>query len=356
MKKTAIVTVSDVAFGGKGVARHEGKVFFIPFTAIGDEVKVGITRDKKKFAEAEVLEVLTPSPDRVVPKCHWYGQCGGCTYQHISYPAQLALKQRQVEQTLRRVGKLDEVPMRPIVPSPEPYAYRNRIRVHVTQRQVGFFAHASHELVTISRCELAEPGVNETLHDLRRAGPKDGDYTLVAEAERGRYFEQTNDAVAAEMLTLVESLVQPGHDLLIDAYCGGGFFAHRLAPKFTQVVGIEGNEFAIDNAKKTAALNERFIVGDVAEYLSGVLAPATPATTTLLLDPPSTGLDPRVLEHILASCPARIIYVSCNPATLARDIAALVPTYRLESVTPLDMFPQTAEVEVVVSLVCTGNV
>ena len=356
MKKTATVTISDVASGGKGVARHEGKVFFIPFTAPGDVALVRVTNDKKKFAEADALEIITPSPDRVEPKCTYFGHCGGCAYQHIAYPAQLTLKQRQVEQTLRRVGRLEEVPMRPIIPAPEPYAYRNRIRVHVEQRQVGFFAHASHELVPISRCEIAKPGVNETLHDLRRAGPKDGDYTLVATAERGRFFEQTNDEVAAMMLALVETLVPANHDLLVDAYCGGGFFAHRLASKFKNVVGIEESVFAVENATRTAAPNERFIAGDVAEHLSGVLAPATPATTTLLLDPPATGLAPTVVEHILASSPANIIYVSCNPATLARDLAALVPTYQIKSVTPIDMFPQTAEVEVVVELVCTGNV
>jgi tRNA/tmRNA/rRNA uracil-C5-methylase (TrmA/RlmC/RlmD family) len=358
MKHQAIltVTVSDIAFGGKGVARHEGKVYFIPFTTPGDVVKVRVTRDKKKFAEAEVIEIITPSADRVQPKCNWYGQCGGCSYQHIAYPAQLALKHRQVEQTLRRVGRLEEVPMQPIIPSPEEYAYRNRIRVHVSHRQAGFFAHSSHELVPISRCEIAQPGVNESLHNLRRAGPADGDYTLVAQAERGRFFEQTNDSVAAEMLAKVESLIAPGHDLLVDAYCGAGFFAHRLAPKFKNVVGIEESEFAIEHAKRTCAPNERFIVGDVAEHLAEVLAPATPATTTLLLDPPATGLTARVIDHILASAPASVIYVSCNPATLARDLAALIPTYRVKSVTPLDMFPQTAEVEVIVELVCSGNV
>ena len=208
----------------------------------------------------------------------------------------------------------------------------------------------------ISRCDIAKQGVNAVLHDLRRAGPRDGDYTLVAEAERGRFFEQTNDAVAAELLSVVEALLPAARELLVDAYCGAGFFAHRLAPKYTSVVGIEENEFAIDHAKRAAAANERFIVGDVAEHLAAVLAPATPATTTVLLDPPATGLTPRVLDHILASAPATVLYVSCNPSTLARDLAALIPTYRLKSVTPLDMFPQTAEVEVVAELVCTGNV
>jgi 23S rRNA (uracil1939-C5)-methyltransferase len=356
MKQTATVTISDIAFGGKGVARHEGKVFFVPFTAPGDVVKVRVTRDKKKFAEAVVLEVLTPSPDRVEPKCNWYGKCGGCAYQHIAYPAQLALKHQQVEQTLRRVGRLTEVPMRPIVPSPESYEYRNRIRVHVMNWQAGFFAHASHELIPVSRCDIAKPGVNEAFHNLRRARVKDGDYVVVADAERGRFFEQTNDAVAAEMLNVVEALMPVGHDLLVDAYCGAGFFAHRLASNFNAVVGLEASEFAIEHANRTKAANERFIVGDVAETLASVLAPATPATTTLLIDPPAAGIDARVVDHILASAPATVIYVSCNPATLARDLASLIPMYRLKSVTPLDMFPQTAEVEVIAELVCTGNV
>jgi tRNA/tmRNA/rRNA uracil-C5-methylase (TrmA/RlmC/RlmD family) len=341
--------IHDVAFGGAGVARSEGKVYFVPFTAPGDRIRAYVKKAKKKFAEAELAEVLAPSPDRVAPPCPYFGRCGGCAYQHLTYERQLALKQAQVEQTLRRVGRLEFVPMQPIIPSPHTYGFRNRIRVHVEGGQPGFFAHGSHELVPIDRCAIAQDGVNDALRNLRRSLVKDGDYTLVAR-ERGQFFEQTNDGVAAELLALVESWTSPGQRLLIDAYCGAGFFAHRLAGRFEQVIGIEENEHAVAHARRQAGNNERYLSGDVAALLGDVLFGHDPERTTVILDPPAAGLSPRVVDILLARPPAEIIYVSCDPATLARDLGALSKRLRIEAVRPLDMFPQTAEVEVAVRL------
>jgi tRNA/tmRNA/rRNA uracil-C5-methylase (TrmA/RlmC/RlmD family) len=349
MAETLELRVIDVAFGGAGVARPDGKVFFVPFSAPGDLVRVKPSRNRRNFCEAKIIEVVEPSPDRVQPPCAYFTRCGGCAYQHIAYARQLELKHRQVEQTLRRVGKLIEVPMAPIVPSPLQYGYRNRIRVHLESGQAGFFAHRSHELVPIARCEIAQPAVNEALHDLRRSAARDGDYTLVA-GDRGDFFEQTNDGVAAELLALVEKSVTRGQQLLVDAYAGAGFFAHHLAPLFSEVVGIEENEYAVSHARKQAAVNERYIVGDVSEVLAEILSVHDMARTTVILDPPATGLTPRALDQLVAAMPSEILYVSCNPATLARDLANLCSRYRLTSVTPLDMFPQTAEIEVLALL------
>ncbi len=349
MAETVELQITDVAFGGAGVARHDGKVYFVPFTTPGDTVRVKVTRAQKKFSEAAVVSVLTPSPDRVEPPCEYFTHCGGCSYQHIAYPRQLELKHRQVEQTLRRVGKFSDVPMRPIVPAPEPYAYRNRIRVHVQDRRAGFFAHRSHELIPITHCVIAKPAVNDSLRDLRRSPARDGDYTLFARDSQ-EFFEQTNDEVAAALLTLVEQTVRRDQALLLDAYAGAGFFAHRLAPLFSQVIGIEENEHAVARARGRAAENERHLLGDVSMLLGEILTAQPMDRTTVILDPPATGISPRVAELLAAARPSEILYVSCNPATLARDLGELRTTYRLESVTPLDMFPQTAEIEVLAVL------
>jgi 23S rRNA (uracil1939-C5)-methyltransferase len=349
VKEIIELEIQDVAFGGAGVGRHEGVVVFVPFTAPGDRIRARVLRGKKKFIEAELVEVLQPAPTRVTPPCAYFGRCGGCAYQHIAYPQQLQIKQAQVEQTLRRVGRLETVPMQPIIPSPQQYGFRNRIRVHVKDRQAGFFAHRSHDLVPIARCEIAQPAVNESLHGLRRAGPRDGDY-VVAGSNRGQFFEQTNDGVAGEMLRLVESWIGVGQRTLVDAYSGAGFFAHRLADKFEQVVGIEENEHAVAHARRRAGEKESYLAGDVAVLLGDVLAQSPPDATTLILDPPAAGLSPRVVEMILYTPPKEIIYVSCDPATMARDLALLTKTYRLEAVRPLDMFPQTAEIEVAARL------
>jgi tRNA/tmRNA/rRNA uracil-C5-methylase (TrmA/RlmC/RlmD family) len=337
--------IRDVAFGGAGVARHEGKVFFVPFTAPGDRVRARVTRDKKKFAEARVIEIVRASPGRIEAKCKYFGTCGGCAYQHIAYERQLSLKQAQVEQTLRRVGRLAEVPMRPIIPSPQPFSFRNRVRVHVIGGQAGFFAHGSHDLVSIDHCAIARPEVNEALAGLRRSAAPDGDYTLTA-GKGGEFFEQTNDAVAAELLALVTRSITPGRALLVDAYCGAGFFARQLTGLAEQVVGIEENEHAVAYAKRNATSNERYIAGDVAALLGDVLAHHDMERTTIVLDPPATGLAPRALDILRAALPSELVYVSCNPATLARDLGILAGSWGLESVTPLDMFPQTAEIEV----------
>ncbi|MEO6741261.1 MAG: TRAM domain-containing protein [Chthoniobacteraceae bacterium] len=349
MAELVELQITDVAFGGAGVARHEGKVYFVPFTAPGDTVRVKVTRAQKNFSEASLVNVLGPSPDRVVPECEYFTRCGGCAYQHIAYDKQLELKHRQVEQTLRRVGKFTEVPMRPIVPAPEPYAYRNRIRVHVQEGQAGFFTHRSHALIPITHCAIARHAVNDSLRDLRRTPARDGDYTLFAR-DQHEFFEQTNDAVAAALLTLTEQTVRRDQSLLLDAYAGAGFFSHRLAPLFAQVIGIEENEHAVDRARSKAAPNERHLLGDVSMLLPEIVTAHAMDRTTVILDPPATGVAPRVTEILSATRPSEILYVSCNPATLARDLSALRSTYRLESVTPLDMFPQTAEIEVLAVL------
>jgi 23S rRNA (uracil1939-C5)-methyltransferase len=350
MNERLQLTISDIAFGGKGVARHEGKVYFVPFVAPGEVVSVRVVKDKKKFAEAELISVDQPSPDRVSPPCPYFGRCGGCSYQHLSYERQLAVKAHQVEQTLRRVGRFAEVPMRPIIPAPQPYNYRNRIRVHVAGGVAGFFAQGAYSIIDIERCAIAAPEVNEALRRLRESSVRDGDYSLRARGG-GPYFEQTNPAVTGEMLALVESLVRRGQALLVDAYCGAGLFAKKLAPLFEHVVGIEENAHAVERATRDAAEHERYLAGDVSEYLGDILTVHDAARTTVILDPPTEGIVPRVSDLLLGAQPAEIIYVSCNPATLARDLAGFASAYTLTSVTPLDMFPQTAEVEVVAHLV-----
>ena len=345
--ETAVV---DVAFGGNGVARHAGKAVFIPFTIDGEKVSARIVREKKNFAEADLAVVIEPSPHRVASECPYFQRCGGCSYQHINYAHQLEIKHRQVEQTLRRVGRIAYVPMRAAVPSPLSYGYRNRIRVHIENGAVGFFAHGSHELIEIESCAIASPEVNEALRRFRGRAVFDGDYTL-SENMGGRFFEQTNTAVAQAMLAVVGGLVQPGRSLLVDAYCGAGFFAKHLSSQFEKITGIEENEHAVAHARRDAAPHEKYLVGDVDVHLADALACGDQSRTMLLFDPPATGITPRTGDIILASMPSEIIYVSCNPATLARDLAALCRTYRLDSVTPLDMFPQTAEIEVVAHLI-----
>lgn len=361
--------IEDVAFGGKGVARDEGKAVFVPFTIDGERITANIVREKKQFAEGELVELLEPSSERTAPECPYFGRCGGCSYQHISYAHQLELKARQVEQAMRRIGRLAEPPMLPMVPSPLPYHYRNRITVHVQDGVVGFYRRDVHELMDIERCPIAMPEVNEALAQLRRGRVHDGHYTLRAHAGP-RVFEQTNDAVADAIASHIAQIFTGEEKLLIDAFCGAGFFAKRLGPKFERVIGIDWDRFAIAAAQKNARPNETYIAGDVALELaraprSGDFKIADPNTRrsgdrrsltsfALIVDPPATGLSAEMRRAILDSLPRSMIYVSCNPPTLARDIAEFQRRFSVISVTPFDMFPQTAEIEVVAHLRITA--
>src|SRR5882724_10769667 len=297
--------IEDVAFGGKGVAREQGKAVFVPYTIEGETVSAEIVREKKQFAEAELVEIKQRSPDRVEPLCPYFGRCGGCAYQHVSYEHQLAIKWRQVRDALQRIGKLKDVPMRPIIPSPKQYAYRNRITVHAQERAVGFFRRDSHQLIDIERCPISSDEVNRALAELRAQNPRDGHYTLRATFEP-RVFSQTNDAVANALRDLVVDLVPPNQQLLIDAYCGAGFFAKALLEKFERVIGIDWDRFAIAAAKENANEKETYIAGDVEVELQQVGAVhlnrppgandagngrlRSIAPTTLIVDPPATGL------------------------------------------------------------------
>jgi len=356
--------IQDVAFGGKGVARIDGKAVFVPYVIDGESVRASIAREHKKFLEAELETVVTASPHRVEPRCPYFGRCGGCVYQHIEYEHQLALKWRQVKETLRRIGGLKEPPMRPFIPSPIEYGYRNRITVHVCDGVTGFFRRESNKLLGIEQCPIARDELNSKLTELRRNNPRDGHYTLRV-SDGPRVFTQANEAVAAAMLDLVDRLLATAGGTLIDAYCGAGFFAKRLRARFKVVIGIDWDQHAIGVARQDANENETYIAGDVETELQKVGAvhlnrpPQYDDTSrgrlrsiapTIIVDPPATGLSKGLVQALIERPPTQLIYVSCNPGTLARDLAALKKSFRIDSITPLDMFPQTAEVEVVAEL------
>jgi tRNA/tmRNA/rRNA uracil-C5-methylase (TrmA/RlmC/RlmD family) len=230
---------------------------------------------------------------------------------------------------------------------------------------VGFFRRESHHLIDIERCPISRDEVNRELAELRAQKPYDGHYTLRASAS-ARVFSQVNDQVASALRDLIRQFIAPNQQLLIDAYCGAGFFAKALLDKFERVIGIDWDKLAIAAAKENATEKETYIAGDVDEELAKALRsggfPAADVNKrrsgerrsltplTLIVDPPATGLSENVRRAIVDLAPATLIYISCNPATLGRDLKELQEKFTIESVTPLDMFPQTAEIEVAVHL------
>ena len=349
MEREVELLIDDIAFGGKGVGRAEGKAIFVPFTIEAERVTARIVREKKSFAEADLVRLEESSPHRVAPSCPYFGRCGGCAYQHMRYEHQLYWKTQQVLQALQRIGKFPDPPLRPIVPSPLEYDYRNRITVHVEDGVVGFFRRDVHRLIDVERCPISAPEVNEELATLRARRPRDGHYTLRAHSGP-RIFSQTNDAVAEKLADAISSLISPNQSLLIDAYCGAGFFAKRLLGNFTRTVGLDWDIHAVAAAESSAAPNETYFAGDLAARLGAELARADLGLTTVIVDPPATGLSAEVRQILCARPATTLLYVSCNPPTLARDLAELGSGFALRSVTPFDMFPQTAEIEVLAHL------
>jgi 23S rRNA (uracil1939-C5)-methyltransferase len=340
------LVIEQVAFGGQGLGRLDtGKVCFVPRVIPGERVTVQIVRERKSYAEAELVEVREASPDRVSAPCPVFGKCGGCQYQHMTYERQLELKRSQVADVLRRLGGLEGVTVDPTVPSEKEFSYRNRVTVHVRKGAVGFFGERSQRVVDVKACPIATETVNGLLAELRKGRPRDGEYPL-REPGEFRGFRQVNDFAAGALVEVVTEMAAPGGALLVDAYCGAGFFAARLRALFGLTVGIEWSTDAIRLAREKAGASERYLLGDVKLHLAEALEAGPAEGTTVLLDPPAEGIDPAVADRIVQRRPARVIYVSCNPATLARDLRRLGEIYRVRRVRPVDMFPQTAEIEV----------
>ncbi len=346
------VEILDVAFGGKGVGKlPSGKACFVPGVLAGERVSVVVGKVGRRFVEARIDALLEASPQRVKSPCPYYAACGGCAYQHVAYPTQLTMKREQIGQVLKRIGGIESPDVREVIASPKEYGYRNRITVHRRGGRVGFHQRDGQGLVDVERCLIASDPVNEALAKMRSdRRSRDGE-ALTLREHGGRFgFHQTNDEVAALLLDGVDGVCEAGGPLLIDAYCGAGFFARRMAKRFEKVIGIEWNEGSVAIAQTAAGENEEYLAGDVAERLAEVLTHPERERAVAVVDPPAQGLDERVSAALVERPVAKIIYVSCDPSTLARDLKILAAAYDFKFAQPFDMFAQTAEVEVMAVL------
>ena len=376
------VTFSDMAYEGPAFARYPDGVVFAEYGIPGERATVELYRKHGGIAHGRVVEVHDPSPDRVEAPCPYFGICGGCQWQHISYGRQLELKRHVVREQLRRIGKFATQPVSEIVGADEPFGYRNHVRFSAGKEgDLGFVRRASHSFLPIERCLIAQPVINETLaryqgkadgmHQLEvRLGVNTGDILIeppeagqkregraYREELLGRVFKvssasffQSNTRQAERLIELVIDKLQPRpDDLLVDAYAGVGTFAALLAPLVGRVIAIEEAPNAIADALVNMADLDN--VNRIEGKVEHVLPELKDHPDALILDPPRQGCHPGALAAVLRLAPPRLVYVSCDPATLARDLRILVDGgYELVDVTPLDMFPQTFHVECVATL------
>lgn len=386
------LTIDSLSNLGHGVGRAAGDwVVFVAYALPGERVRARVYRNSPNYSEADLVEVLVPSPDRVEPFCRLFGDCGGCQYQHFAYPAQLEWKRRQVEELLLHLAGLS-FPVNPVVPSPRQDHYRSKITPHFqkprkgTIDEIGFLRHGRRQqLIDVPQCPIASEAINAALPRVRKAvhdraatykrgatlllresadGSVCTEPTDVCEAEVGgvRFefpageFFQNNPHILPDFAAHVARQAAAGGACayLVDAYCGSGLFCLTAARHFRQAAGIEISEAAIDwarrNAERNGIDNCRFQAGEAHAIFDTVRGDFDPALTAVVIDPPRRGSTPEFLNQLLDFGPARVVYVSCDPATQMRDLGHLVPAYRLVDVQPFDLFPQTRHLECVVTL------
>ncbi len=400
------VQMEAMAHGGSALARHEGKVVFVPYVLPGEEVLVEVTEEKARYARGRPVEIETPSADRVEPRCSHFGTCGGCHWQHISYDRQVRLREEILQSQLAKIAHLPDAPVEPTVRAENPWHYRNHVQLHLDETgRSGFTAAERHVVVPIAECLIMHPLLWEMFSSLDidfpdlervslRAGISTGEQLLILETAgheapgveidvpiscvlllgdgqpvtyvgnsyvteqlAGRSirisatsFFQVHTDQAEQLLATVKRYVNPqGDEVVLDLYCGVGTFAIGLSDSVAEVIGIDSSEAAIGDASHNSKgiTNLRFQQGSVEQLLPTI----EEGIDLVILDPPRQGLSKQALSALVRRTPDKVVYVSCDPATLARDVGRMTQAgYELVAVQPVDMFPQTYHVEAVALL------
>jgi 23S rRNA (uracil1939-C5)-methyltransferase len=377
------VAIERLADGGEGVSRApDGRVVFVPATAPGDEVRVRIVEEHPRWLRAELVAVEVPGPGRTEPRCELVGRCGGCAWQHLDYETQRQAKGAILRDALERIGRLEVPGAIEVVPSP-PFGYRGRARIGTARGVVGYRRLRSHSLEPTSACPVLAPALEEALAKLAAAPPeKSGEIELalgddgavrawgpggallgeraltIAAGDRhiqvspGVFFQGNAELRAALLAGVLEAAGRG--ERAVELCAGAGFFTLALAERFTEVVAVESSPPAVRDLRQNVDANGVRNVRIECAPLERLLGEETLrdlAIDVLVLDPPRTGLGTEVAEGIASLEAERVVYVSCAPATLARDLAVMTRCgFRLEGVRGYDLFPQTPHVEAIAVL------
>lgn len=383
--------LTGITYGGSAIGRHDDRAVFVPYTLPGERIRARIRQDKKRFALAEAVELLAASPERVEPRCPHFGPglCGGCQWQHIAYEAQLTYKQQIVADQMRRIGGFADADVLPTIASSDPWYYRSHVTFHVSASgRLGYVSTDDRTVLPITECHIIRPALLDEFRQRGGRAPKgaarlrvqvgdDGNERLAAATApdertfqpvtettvvhytiRGQTFQvtagsffQVNLAQAETLVNLVlDRLALNGTERVLDLYSGVGLFTAFLAERAAQVTAVESFPLAVQDALVNLAEfpNVTLVEGSVEESMSQI----KDAFDAVVLDPPRSGVDARALDALIKRSPQKIVYVSCDPSTLARDAKILVQNgYHLLNVQPVDMFPQTYHIESVAAFV-----
>ena len=376
------VEIERILPGGYGLAHSAGHTVFVSLAAPGDRLRVRVDRQQGNILFASIEEILVASPDRIEPPCPYFGRCGGCDFQQLTYEKQLVTKAEIIRDCLHRIARVPDIPDFVVTPSPRDWRYRMRAtwQIDREQRTIGYYERGSRRVCDVADCAVLVKELEDTLERVRatdwREFPPDLKHLDVVVGENGvslappfaefetreltltiggesygynaDAFFQTN---ASLLGPLVEFALQDASgDVALDLYCGVGLFTLPLSRRFAEVIGVEANpvaaRFARRNLERAGLSNARIINTSVADWIK-----RTSVADFVLLDPPRAGAESVVIKGILDFGAPRISYVSCDPATLARDLKKLIAGgYVIESMRAFDLFPQTHHVETVVRL------
>ncbi|MCH9650413.1 MAG: class I SAM-dependent RNA methyltransferase [Deltaproteobacteria bacterium] len=376
------ITVDQLVAGGDGLGRFEGIPIFVPRSAPGDHLRVRLTECKSGYGRGEILEILSPGPGRRKPPCAHFDDCGGCDLQHLEDAHQTKLKVEALRETLARLGGLRDLP-RIRVRASKPWAYRLRTQLHCEGEgkdlRIGYRARKSHRLVPVEACPILVPALQQLLPKLpstleKTKAPRrvdlavgdDGGVTsapvieglphgevVVTEGEHSyafdaRCFFQGHRGLLSALL---EETVGPWTgENAFDLYAGVGLFSLPLAKRYERVVSVEGDRLASRYGRTNARRNRLGQIEVQAKSVEGWIQHLPAGASRVVLDPPRAGLSPKVRVAILKQRPQRLTYVSCHPATLARDLRSLTRGFHLTHLSALDLFPQTGHLEAVAQL------
>jgi 23S rRNA (uracil1939-C5)-methyltransferase len=375
------VEVERILPGGLGLAHADGKTVFVSLAAPGDRVRVTVEREQGKVLFASIIEIITPSPVRIEPPCPYFGRCGGCDFQQLTYEAQLAAKSEMIRDCLHRIARLENLPEIVVTPSPNDWRYRMRAMWQIDQEDhaIGYYERGSRRVCDVVDCAVLRPELQAKLEEVRATEwsqfPPDLKHLDVVAGEESVSFAPAFANFETPELSLsirgevyrynAEGFFQINPSLLgpliefavgdasgesaLDLYSGVGLFTLPLSRQFQRVTAVEANPVAVRFARRNLqGTNARVIASGVAEWFRS--APVRDVNF-VLLDPPRTGAESAVIKGILNLHPPQISYVSCDPATLARDLRKLVAAgYMISSIRGFDLFPQTHHVETVVRL------
>lgn len=381
---TLEVEVERILPGGLGLAHAGGKTVFVSLAAPGDRLRVRVEREQGNVLFASIEEILAPSPVRVEPPCPYFGRCGGCDFQQLTYEAQLVAKAEMIRDCLHRIARLESVPEFVVTPSPDEWRYRMRATWQIDREQqlIGYYERGSRRVCDVVDCAVLRPELQQRLEDVRatdwRAIPEELQHLDVVAGEnnvsfapsfaefetrelsltvRGEVYQynaqaffQINPSLLGALIDF--ALVDAAGERALDLYSGVGLFTLPLARLFASVVAVEANSaatrFARRNLQHAALTNAQVVTATVTEWIR--TAPLD-QVDFVLLDPPRAGAESAVINGLLRLKAPRICYVSCDPATLARDLKKLVAGgYVVQSLNAFDLFPQTHHVETVVHL------